>query len=295
MNAIVTTTINSPTEGIRRFAEMPEWTLYVVADRQTPDAEFASLPCIYLDCDEQGRRWPALSELIGWGKAERRVLGFLAAIADGASVIASVDDDIVPRDGWGSDLIVGSEVDVDVWESDSGVVDPYAVCDAGGAWHRGYPIDLLPQRNCRCIGKQRVVADFQVELSDGQLDVDAFFRLQSGANEPVRFGPFAPFAASQPAPFSTQCTFFTAAAARSYMMPLGVGRVHDIWASWAAQSTGFRPVFCPPSSTHVRKPRPAASEWRDELATYGLSRDAVSKAHEWHAAEILAYKAALKC
>mgnify|MGYP003724461491 FL=1 len=33
---IVTTTINAPTEALRKFAAMPDWELVVVGDKKTP-------------------------------------------------------------------------------------------------------------------------------------------------------------------------------------------------------------------------------------------------------------------
>ena len=273
---------------------MPGWTLYVVADQATPSAAFDELPCVYVDCGMQRDRWPELSARIGWNRAERRVIGFLAALADGASVLASVDDDVVPHSHWGRDLLVGREVDLDVWSSRSGVLDPYAVCLRGSVWHRGYPINRLPDRTCDHAGTQAVFVDFQVDICDGVLDVDACYRLEHGdqASDVPRF---APFSSLQPAPFSTQCTFFTAPAARAYMMPIGVGRVHDIWASWAVQAQGFRVAFCPPSATHERPPHNTTAEWLDELQTYGRASDAVTLTHKWHAEDASAYRRCLPC
>lgn len=295
MRGIVTTTIHGPTRGLLAFASLDSWRLYVVADKKTPAHLFDDLPCTFIDCETQQERWPELSARIGWNKPERRVLGFLAALADGADVIASVDDDVVPNADWGRDLLVGREVEVDLWRSESGVLDPYAVCVTTAAWHRGYPVDMLPGRACEPAGRETVAVDFQVDLCDGELDVDAFYRLQCGGSVREGIKPFAPFSTTQPAPFSTQCTVFTAAAARAYMMPLGVGRVHDIWASWAVQAQGFRAVFCPPSAAHERPPHDIKAEWIDELQTYGRARGAAFLAHQWHAEDLLAYRRCLPC
>ena len=50
---IVTTTINSPTEATKRFAEMEDWTLVVVGDTKTPHLEYQQLDCVYLSPDMQ--------------------------------------------------------------------------------------------------------------------------------------------------------------------------------------------------------------------------------------------------
>ena len=39
-NYIVCTTINGPTEALKKFAAMRDWGLIIVADKKTPDEEW---------------------------------------------------------------------------------------------------------------------------------------------------------------------------------------------------------------------------------------------------------------
>ena len=44
-------------------------------------------------------------------------MGFLYAYNEGADVVATVDDDNIPYDGWGENVVVGEEVEVDMWQN----------------------------------------------------------------------------------------------------------------------------------------------------------------------------------
>ena len=175
---IVTTTINSPTEATRRFAEMKDWTLVVVGDLATPHLEYQDLDCVYLSPDMQDHIAPNLSETIGWKSIQRRNLGFVFAYQQGADVIATVDDDNIPYDDWGTDLYVGNETTCDLWEPEESVFDPLSVTNTPDIWHRGYPIELLPKRH-RVEYKGRVKRNVLVQaaLWDGDADIDAMARL----------------------------------------------------------------------------------------------------------------------
>ena len=145
---IVTTTIQPPTEATFKFANMKDWTLIVVGDTKTPHEEYRSLNCVYLHPDEQQAKYPELSTALGWKTIQRRNIGFVEAYHMGADVVATVDDDNIPYDNWGNDLLVGKEVDVDYYDaSNIGVFDALSVTNYPEIWHRGFPIELLNKKN----------------------------------------------------------------------------------------------------------------------------------------------------
>ena len=80
---IVTTTINPPTEALRKFAAMPDWELVVIGDKKTP-TDFHIEGSIYVGPEEQEKYDPDLSEALGWNCVERRNYGFLWALDMGA-------------------------------------------------------------------------------------------------------------------------------------------------------------------------------------------------------------------
>ena len=91
---IVTTTINPPTEALRKFAALPDWQLVVIGDKKTP-ADFHIDGAIYVDPDEQEKYDPGLSDALGWNCVERRNYGFLWARDMDAQVVAVVDETVV--------------------------------------------------------------------------------------------------------------------------------------------------------------------------------------------------------
>ena len=74
-------------------------------------------------------------------------MGFLFAYLNGADVMATVDDDNIPYDFWGSDLYIDKELDVIIYESENGYFDPLSATKHNDLWHRGYPIEMVPTKN----------------------------------------------------------------------------------------------------------------------------------------------------
>ncbi len=232
---IVLTTINRPTRATRLFAERRGWQLVVVGDLKTPHEAYGDLDCVYLHPDQQQERYPALSEATGWNSIQRRNLGFAEAYARGAEIVATVDDDNVPYEAWGEDLLVGRDVECDLYEPAERVFDPLSVTTCSELWHRGYPVQLLERKNdVRHVGTitRRVLV--QADLWDGDPDIDAIARLTLRPS--VTFDVQRPYAATRPAPFNSQNTFLHRDVLPYYAVLPYVGRMDDIWASYVLQA-----------------------------------------------------------
>jgi hypothetical protein len=234
---IVTTTINSPTIATHKFIEIAKrdgWKFVVVGDTKTPHEEYEKLDCIYLDPDKQAEMYPELSEIIGWKTIQRRNIGFVYAYEHGAEVVATVDDDNIPYNNWGTDLYIGKEVEVDYYSPEMDVFDPLSVTNYPNLWHRGYPIDYLPYRNrVEYKGKKTIIPLIQADLWDGDPDIDAMCRL---TQKPIcKFNITGPFASDKPSPFNSQNTFIARAALRYYAVWPYVGRMDDIWGGYHTQ------------------------------------------------------------
>ncbi len=143
---IVTTTINPPTKAIKLFQAMEDWDLVVIGDLKTP-ADYRLERGIYVPPAEQEKYDPALSEAIGWNCIQRRSFGLLWAKDMKADIVAVVDDDNIPLPGWGENLLVGREAEVNYYETDLPAFDPVGATNHGHLWHRGYPLQLLPKRD----------------------------------------------------------------------------------------------------------------------------------------------------
>jgi len=239
---IITTTINHPTIATHRFADIAKrdgWTFVIVGDTKTPHDEYRKLekdyPTVtYLDPEQQAELYPELSEAIGWKTIQRRNIGFVYAYSHGAEIVATVDDDNIPYDNWGTDLYIGKEVEVDYWTPSYHVFDPLSVTNYPQLWHRGYPIDYLKNKNnSEYLGKKKVTPLIQADLWDGDPDIDAMCRL---TYKPIcKFNITSPFASENISPFNSQNTVIHRDALKHYAVWPYVGRMDDIWGGYYTQ------------------------------------------------------------
>ena len=84
---IVTTSINAPTEAIRKFDAMQDWDLVVIGDLKTP-SDYWLKRGMYLDALAQEEYDKDLSDAIGWNCIQRRNFGLLIAHDMKADVVA---------------------------------------------------------------------------------------------------------------------------------------------------------------------------------------------------------------
>ena len=263
---IVTTTIYPPTEAIEKFQAMQDWELVVVGDLKTP-SDYRLTRGIYVSPAEQEKYDPALSDAIGWNCIQRRNFGLLWAKDLGADIVAVVDDDNIPLDDWGRDLLVGREVEVDYYETDLPAFDPLGATNHSHLWHRGYPLQLLSRREYGRKSRKKVRVDIQADLWNGDPDIDAICRLEHAPKcdfDPGRF----PMAANKMSPFDSQNTFLRAEVLPDYFVMPHVGRVDDIWAGYLVQAKGFQVVYNKPSVFQDRHPRDLLCDLRGEYLGY---------------------------
>jgi hypothetical protein len=232
---IVTTTINPPTLATIKYSRKEDWTLIVVGDTKTPHYEYENLNCIYLSPEYQEKTYPELSETIGWKSIQRRNIGFVEAYNRGADIVATVDDDNIPYDDWGTNVVVGETVEIDFYNTDLGVFDPLSVTEHNQVWNRGYPIDLVPYRSRVSYGgklKRRVLV--QADLWDGDPDIDAMARLS--IRPIVKFDKIqGPYGSTSISPFNSQNTFLSREVIPYYSVFPHVGRMDDIWGGYVLQ------------------------------------------------------------
>lgn len=263
---IVTTTVNPPTDAVRKFDALADWKLIVVGDQRTP-SDYRLDKGIYLSPSDQERLAPELSSLIGWNCIQRRNLGFVMALDLGADLVATIDDDNIPYDNWGADLFVGQTVTLPIYEADNGCFDPIGVTEHNHLWHRGYPLQLLRSRDASRCEVKPAQFDIQANFWDGDPDIDAVGRLEHSPC--VQFDPAAfPFASSAIAPFNSQNTIVTREALGKYFMAPGVGRMDDVWASFHLQSLGFKVAYGAPTVRQERNPQDLTQNMVDEFLGY---------------------------
>lgn len=289
---IVTTSIYSPSKATLKYAEMKDWTLVVVGDLKTPHEEYLKLSgeyekVIYLSPELQERWFKDLSDAVGWNKVMRRNLGFVYAYKAGASLIATIDDDNIPYDNWGQNILVGQTLPIKLFgtRKDIGVFDPLMVTNARAIWHRGFPIDLI--RESRDVVEDHSVERkvlFQADLWDGDPDVDAVCRKIHRPKDLklICKKEYFPFSSRSYIPFNSQNTFIAREALPYYMCLPYVGRMDDIWGGYIAQYLlNTRPVFMPPTVWQERNEQSLDQNFRDEVLGYTTTYKMLQNMENW--------------
>ena len=241
---IVTTTINAPTLALNKFASLKDWTLIVVGDLKTPHYYYnKNNNIIYLNPKDQEKISKKLSDLIGWNCIQRRNFGYILAYKMGADLIATVDDDNIPYQSWGKELLVNKKIKVDYYSTQNVAFDPLAIFNfKQKIWHRGFPIQLLEYR--KNFIKKRKFSFFSIQANLWNLapDIDAINRINL-LHENFKFKNINPYSSNAFIPFNSQNTILTRNVVRKYFLFPHVGRMDDIWAAYYVQSLGFKVVF----------------------------------------------------
>lgn len=260
---IVTTTINPPTEALIKYANIKGWHLVAVGDLKTP-IPFHIEGATYLSPEDQEKIAPRLSELIGWNCIQRRNIGFIWAIRQGASVIATVDDDNIPYEDWGMNCLVGKDVNISFYESSIPAFDPISVTEHKNLWHRGFPIQWLTQRNLVTKNQKNSHIDVEAGFWNGDPDIDAVCRMEHGPQVTFSESSF-PFSGGPMVPFNSQNTILSAKAIREYFLFPKIGRMDDIWAAYWLQSKGFQVAFAKASVFQKRNEHDLTKDFNLEL------------------------------
>lgn len=236
---IVTTTIHSPTKAILEFCKKADWNFIIVGDLKTPHKDYEQLMLIYpnltyLSPSKQEQKYKELSNAIGWNCIQRRNIGFIEAYNQGADIIASVDDDNIPLDNWGKNIVVGKEIEIDTYIPKGNVFDPLSITKDNYLWHRGFPIQCLKEKNIlmKKIIKRKVLV--QADLWNGDPDIDAIARLTFKPE--VNYDYIKSFYCSNViSPFNSQNTFIAREAIPFYACLPFIGRMDDIWGAYILQ------------------------------------------------------------
>lgn len=270
---IVTTTIYSPTEALRRFKEMKGWSLVVVGDNKTPHADYAGWD--YLSPVTQHAYNPKLSAAIGWNCIQRRNLGFLYAYKEmKADLVATVDDDNIPMDNWGHHIYAGVITPAQSYSTAQPAFDPLFVTNHPELWHRGFPLQLIEGRTAIKCEPTAIKPHIQANLWDGDPDIDALCRLRHKGESFTLSGPF-PFVANKPSPFNSQNTILTREVIPHYFLFPHIGRMDDIWAAYHVQALGYKVIYGEPTVIQKRNEHNLAEDMQKECLGYAENEQIV--------------------
>lgn len=245
---------------------MEEWELVVIGDKKTP-LDYKLERGIYVPPEKQEEYDPALSEAIGWNCIQRRVMGLLWAQEMEADIVAVVDDDNIPLEGWGKNLLVGREVEVDYYETDLPAFDPIGLTNHPHLWHRGFPLQLVSKRDYSRKARKTLHIDVQADFWNGDPDIDAVCRMEHAPECEFQRSAF-PVSANKMGPFNSQNTFLLAECLPNYFLFPHVGRMDDIWAGFYLQALGHRVAWNGPSVYQQRNAHDLIKDMKQEYLGY---------------------------
>ena len=201
---IVITSIFNPTEAVKAFSQLTEYTLIVVGDKKTPD-EWHCENVDYISVEQQENLGFELTRYLPYNHYCRKMLGYLKAVQLGAEYIIDTDDDNIPKLNWD---FPDFDQKYDCLTENKGFVNIYQLYTKQKIWPRGLPLSLintqfeldnyLSKKNCK-------VGIWQ-GLADEDPDVDAVYRLTTDA--PCYFNQHDPVVLGKGTicPFNTQNT-----------------------------------------------------------------------------------------
>jgi len=275
MNIIVTTTINSPTEALLKYSKFKNWKLVVVGDLKTPEKKYKSLKnTIYLNPSDQNKIAPKLSKLIGWRCIQRRNIGYIYALREGAKYIATVDDDNIPKKNWGK-IEIEKKVSFKEYSTKLECFDPVSIFNfKNKIWHRGFPLQLVNKEKKFKIKKKLNKFDVQANLWDINPDIDAINRIALSV-EDYKFKNNFHYASNKMAPFNSQNTILSREAMKEFFLFPFIGRMDDIWGAYYLQSRGFKVVFGPSTVAQKRNVHDLYKDFKGEIIGYNNNLDLV--------------------
>ncbi len=153
---------------------------------------------------------------------------------------------------------------MDYYQTDKLAFDPVAVTEHSHLWHRGYPPQLLAERDFGEPQRKIVTPDVQADFWNGDPDIDAFCRMQFKPDVVFDASRF-PLGSNKVGPFNSQNTFVSPDWLGEYFLFPHVGRFIDIWTAYYVQSRGATLIYGPPT---VRQDRNVHDLTRDLAAEF---------------------------
>ena len=264
---IISTTINPPTEAIEKFDNLKDWNLIVSGDLKTPK-NYKLKNGVYIGPKDQEKISKKLSNLIGWNCIQRRNFAMIMAYKQGADIIATIDDDNIPFANWGENLLIENKVSAKKYITKEEAFDPISVTNYKHLWHRGFPLQILKNKNKnKDIKKVNSNFDVQADFWNGDPDIDAICRMEHAPECKFQTSVF-PFTSNKMSPFNSQNTYLKRKVMEHYFFFFFLGRMDDIWASYYVEAKGFKVLYNKPSVYQQRNVHDLTKDMKKEYIGY---------------------------
>lgn len=270
--ACVITTINRPTEGIKKLVgRFPADSLFIVGDQKTlknwklRGTHFLSLQA-QADLKFESFRTTPLNHYA------RKNLGYLTAMQESPCVIYDTDDDNIPNENW-----VLREMHCFAERiRQKGWCNVYKYFHSAYVWPRGFPLEHISGNTYRTRKGYNpfTTSPIQQGLADGNPDVDAIWRLILPSPVHFRKKRSVALAAGVWCPFNSQSSWWWPDAYPLMYLPIhATFRMTDIWRSLVAQrclwAMGSGVIFHSPAEVEQRRnPHSLLRDFKDEVPGY---------------------------
>jgi hypothetical protein len=277
--AVVITTIQPPTSGVRAIARQSQAAdskLFVVGDRKSP-APWQCNGADYLSFDAQRDLPFASASVTPADSYTRKNLGYLLAAIAGVDFIRETDDDNSPHPSFFQPVPKSTSAREAL--PLNGWVNPYAYFTDRHVWPRGFPLGRVASASS--FGPQvstvRPVADLCIlqAVADGDPDVDAVYRLTAQDSSDIAFERACPLVIPHGAwtPFNSQATTWPRRLLPLMYLPSTCSfRMTDIWRSFVAQrllpGLGAELVFTSSTVFQERNAHDLMRDFQDEVEGY---------------------------
>ena len=295
---IVVTTINYPTEQCKILSRIKGFKFLVIGDQKTPK-DWKLVNAHFLNLADQEYLNLLTFKTTPINSYNRKNIGYLFAIMNGAKYIYDTDDDNSPLVDL-SQYFNFDEFDLGlVFKNNSfknnnrSCVNPYAHFGQPTIWPRGFPLSEIKHNhfNEYYAGLRRS-SIIQQGLVNGDPDVDAIFRLtKSRSNRKFELyfdssSPSVQIPKNIFSPFNSQNTLFSYKAFWSLYLPITVSfRLTDIWRSYWAQRLMWlldeTLTFRGPSAFQIRNSHSYLKDFDDEKLMYLKTENLIKFLLEW--------------
>jgi len=282
---IVITSINYPTEALRKFSTIPDWQVVLVADLKTPqDWQLENVKV--LSVEEQKSLPFKILKYLPWNHYARKNVGYLYAMMQGAELIYETDDDNIPYKAWHEFHPI--QLQAKTYTSPIHFFNAYSYFCQANIWPRGFPLTAIRSTAKEQITNEFVSAPIQQGLADLDPDVDAIYRLTIG--EEVKFLKKDPIflAPGTYCPFNSQNTLWYPEAFQYMFLPAFVfNRLTDIWRGYIAQHFLHQKaqgvLFCNASVYQERNYHKLLHDFIEEIELYTRTEELISTLTEYTA------------
>ncbi len=233
MQISVITTINPPSDTVKKLVTIKNMKVVVVGDKKTPE-NWNHPKVEYLSYVDQSNQFRRLSELLPFNHYGRKNIGYILAINQNPEHIIDFDDDNVPTSKL-SQGILPPICELETIMANE-PINMYQFFTKRKVWPRGYPLSLLGKPQTFTIQKKIVKPYIQQLLANIDPDVDAIYRLFD--SKKIIFKNRAPIAISPNSysPINSQATIWYKDIFPLLYFPTSVAwRAADIWRGYIAQ------------------------------------------------------------